>query len=193
MTLMPVSNIVVLDSSWSKAGALRWIGQRSVTSSFSPSSRLRHSPMALNTWPRVTLPTGTEIGAPVSTTAAPRTMPSVGLSEMARTMLSPRWEATSSVTVWVSPPMVTWVVRALFCSGIVSAENSTSTTGPMTRAMRPVAPLLVLLGASLTVAVMSLLGLPSSREFWLEWVGAEREVRRASRRRPTRRRRRRSR
>ena len=32
MTLMPVSNIWVLDSSWSKAGALRWMGQRSVTS-----------------------------------------------------------------------------------------------------------------------------------------------------------------
>ena len=41
MTLMPVSNISVLDSSWSKAGALRWIPQRSVTSSVSPSSRLR--------------------------------------------------------------------------------------------------------------------------------------------------------
>ena len=32
MTLTPVSNISVLDSSWSNAGALRWIGQRSVTS-----------------------------------------------------------------------------------------------------------------------------------------------------------------
>ena len=29
---MPVSNISVFDSSWSKAGALRWIGQRSVIS-----------------------------------------------------------------------------------------------------------------------------------------------------------------
>ena len=35
MTLMPVSNIWVLDSSWSKAGALRWMPQRSLTSSFS--------------------------------------------------------------------------------------------------------------------------------------------------------------
>ncbi len=49
MTLMPVSNIWVLDSSWSKAGALRWMPQRSLTSSFSPSSRLRQSPVALNT------------------------------------------------------------------------------------------------------------------------------------------------
>ncbi len=37
MTLMPVSNSWVLLSSWSKAGGLRWIGQRSVISSFSPS------------------------------------------------------------------------------------------------------------------------------------------------------------
>ena len=33
MTLMPVSNIWVLDSSWSNGGACRWIGQRSVISS----------------------------------------------------------------------------------------------------------------------------------------------------------------
>ena len=33
MTLMPVSNSCVFDSSWSKAGGLRWIGQRSVISS----------------------------------------------------------------------------------------------------------------------------------------------------------------
>ena len=68
MTLMPVSNISVLDSSWSKAGALRWMPQRSVISSVSPSSRLRHSPMMLNTWPLVTSPTGTVIGPPVSVT-----------------------------------------------------------------------------------------------------------------------------
>ena len=49
MTLMPVSNISVFDSSWSKAGALRWMPQRSLTSSFSPSSRLRQSPVALKT------------------------------------------------------------------------------------------------------------------------------------------------
>src|SRR5580700_8795609 len=62
-TLMPVTNISVFDSSWSSGGAGRWIGQRSVmlrlalgTSSGSPST--------LNTWPLVTSPTGTEIGAP---------------------------------------------------------------------------------------------------------------------------------
>ena len=89
MTLMPVSNISVLDSSWSNAGALRWMPHRSETSSSSPSSRLRHSPSMLNTWPLVTSPTGTEIGPPVSVTCAPRTTPSVGWSAMARTMPSP--------------------------------------------------------------------------------------------------------
>ena len=51
--------------------------------------------MALKTWPMVTSPTGTVIGPPVSRTAAPRTMPSVGCSEMARTRLSPMCWATS--------------------------------------------------------------------------------------------------
>ena len=33
MTLMPVTNISVLDSSWSNGGGARWIGQRSLMSS----------------------------------------------------------------------------------------------------------------------------------------------------------------
>ena len=65
MTLMPVSNISVFDSSWSKVGALRWMGQRSVTSSVSPSSTFRHSPRVLNTLPLVTSPTGTVMAAGV--------------------------------------------------------------------------------------------------------------------------------
>jgi hypothetical protein len=39
MTLMPVSNISVFDSSWSKFGALRWMPQRSVISMVSPERR----------------------------------------------------------------------------------------------------------------------------------------------------------
>ena len=49
MTLMPVWNIWVFDSSWSKAGALRWMPQRSLTSNCSPSLRLSTWPVALNT------------------------------------------------------------------------------------------------------------------------------------------------
>src|SRR5665647_2192093 len=145
MTLIPVSNIWVLDSSWSKAGGLRWIAQRSVTSRVSPSLRLSTSPVTLKTWPLVTSPTGTLIGAPVSVTIAPRTRPSVGLSAIARTIESPRCWATSSVIVKLTSPspcadrsMST--KRALYISGRASAGNSMSTTGPMTRAIRPFAP-----------------------------------------------------
>ncbi len=62
---MPVSSISVFGSRSAKAGALRWIGQRSVISSVD-SSAFRNSPSALKTWPRVTSPTGTEMPAPVS-------------------------------------------------------------------------------------------------------------------------------
>ena len=98
--MIPVSRISVRGSSWSNAGASRWIDQRSVifrdsvgTSSVSPST--------LNTWPLVTSPTGTVIGPPVSVTVAPRTSPSVGCMEIARTMLSPMCSATSRVSVLV--------------------------------------------------------------------------------------------
>ena len=67
MTLMPVSNISVFDSSWSNAGGVRWISQRSLMSS-SDSSTSSGSPRVLNTWPLVTSPTGTVIGLPVSVT-----------------------------------------------------------------------------------------------------------------------------
>src|SRR5690625_6446274 len=59
MDLMPVSNIEVFDSSWSKFGAWRWIGHRSVTSSCS-SGLFRGDPTTSNTVPRVASPTGTE-------------------------------------------------------------------------------------------------------------------------------------
>src|SRR5659263_392335 len=86
-TLMPVCSISVWLSSSSNFGGSRWIGQRSVTVNFDASS-LRQSPVTFHTRPLVTSPTGTLIGAPVSYTAEPRRMPSVGLSAIARTTLS---------------------------------------------------------------------------------------------------------
>ena len=136
ITLIPVSNISVFDSSWSNAGAVRWIGQRSLISSDDVGTS-RDSPSVLNTWPFVTSPTGTEIGAPLSTTAAPRTMPSVGCMEIARTRLSPMCWATSRVKVRTSPESVTSTRKALKIAGIASDGNSISTTGPITRATRP--------------------------------------------------------
>ena len=111
-TLMPVSRISVLGSSWSNGGGSRWIGQRSVTFSDAVGTS-SVSPSTLNTCPLVTSPTGTVIGPPVSVTAAPRTRPSVGCMEIARTMLSPRCWSTSRVSVLVSSPSVTSTCSAL--------------------------------------------------------------------------------
>src|SRR4051794_1978706 len=110
-------------------------------------------PSALKTWPLVASPTGTEIGEPVSVTDVPRTRPSVGCIETARTMLSPMCCSTSSVSVSVSSPSVRSTWRALWISGISSGANSTSTTGPMMRTTRPVPPVDLPVGAS-SVAVM---------------------------------------
>ena len=103
MTLMPVVNISVSGSSWSRAGGSRWIDQRSVIFSDEVGTS-SVSPRTLNTCPLVTSPTGTEIGAPVLITSAPRTSPSVGCMAMARTMSSPMCCSTSRVSVRVSPP-----------------------------------------------------------------------------------------
>ncbi len=54
------------------------------------------SPMTFRMRPSVASPTGTEIGAPVSITAWPRTRPSVASMAMVRTVFSPRCWATSS-------------------------------------------------------------------------------------------------
>ena len=69
--------------------------------------------MVLNTLPRVTLPTGTLIDSPVSVTWAPRTRPSVGFMEIARTMPSPMCWETSRVISWVSPVSSNFTLRAL--------------------------------------------------------------------------------
>ena len=56
------------------------------------------SPSTLKILPRVPLPTGTLIGAPVSTISIPLTKPSVPLMATARTWLSPSSCCTSQVT-----------------------------------------------------------------------------------------------
>src|SRR4051812_14915275 len=74
--------------------------------------------------------------------------------EMARTMPSPMCSETSSVMVVVTSPRVRSTFSALYISGIESAGNSTSTTGPITRATRPTAPPLCSDRVSLIVAVI---------------------------------------
>ena len=56
------------------------------------------SPMTFTMRPNISRPTGTEMGAPVSMAFMPRTMPSVGCIETARTRLSPRCCCTSAIT-----------------------------------------------------------------------------------------------
>ena len=55
------------------------------------------------TRPSVALPTGIEIGAPVSITVMPRRMPSVGFIATVRTRFSPRCCSTSAMTSIASP------------------------------------------------------------------------------------------
>ena len=101
MTLMPVSKISTDGFSSRKAGGSRWIDQRSTpaTAGFSSTG----SPITFQIRPSVESPTGTEIGAPVSTTSAPRASPSVESIATARTRSSPRCCCTSATSVEVEP------------------------------------------------------------------------------------------
>ena len=93
-TLMPVSNTCTCVSCSSKLGALRWI---EAVCSRETSPRLSSaSPSTLKSRPSVSGPTGTVIGAPVSTTSAPRRRPSVEFIARQRTQLLPRCALTSA-------------------------------------------------------------------------------------------------
>ena len=77
-----------------------------------------------------------EIGAPVSTAAMPRDMPSVECMEMQRTSPLPSCWSVSSV--YVSPS--TFTSTAWKISGMCSADgNRISTTGPVILVMMPFA------------------------------------------------------
>ena len=71
------------------------------------------SPSTFQMRPRVALPTGIMMGAPVSWASRPRTMPSVDVMATVRTMSPGRCVCTSS-TVETSPEgVVAFTVRAL--------------------------------------------------------------------------------
>src|SRR6185295_9908167 len=89
--------------------------------------------------PRVALPTGTWMGAPVLVTGTPRARPSVVSMAMQRTVFSPRCCATSMTRLSLSLEMVELVnLSAVYTSGRPPGGNSTSTTGPRTWVTRPV-------------------------------------------------------
>ncbi len=94
---MPVSKISAVGDRSSNAGALRWISHRCSACTGSPSSI--GSPSTLKIRPSVSSPTGTLIGAPVSTTSSPRARPSVASIAIARTWLSPRCCCTSATSL----------------------------------------------------------------------------------------------
>jgi hypothetical protein len=82
-TLMPVSNISTFVDCSSNAGAGRWIGYVFLVWMAGPLST--GSPTMLRMRPSVSLPTGTDMGAPVSSTPIPRVRPSVAAMAMVRT------------------------------------------------------------------------------------------------------------
>src|SRR5580700_11196325 len=135
MTLMPVSNIWARGSSWSKAGALRWISQYSSMPSMESVSS--GWPSTLKTWPSTALPTGTVMPRPRLRTGAPRTRPSVCCMQMQRTRPSPICWATSAVTWWAEPSSSMVNSTAWLISGRACGGNSTSMTGPAMATTRP--------------------------------------------------------
>src|SRR5205085_1894849 len=100
------------------------------------------SPITFMMRPSVPSPTGTEMACPVSNTSWPRTRPSVESIAIVRTVDSPRCCATSSTS---RLPLLS-VSSAFRISGS-GPSNCTSTTAPVTCAMRPILLLLGLRGA----------------------------------------------
>ena len=138
---MPVSNISVVGVRFSTVGASRWIGQRSPSSIGSPWSIT--SPSRLKMRPSVTLPTGTVIGPPVSSTSVPREMPSVLSIATARTRSSPRccWTSQTRFELMFSsssaPCEVSRVTMiAELISGSLSGKTASITT-PWISSIRP--------------------------------------------------------
>mmetsp|Transcript_7769 Transcript_7769/g.19833 ORF Transcript_7769/g.19833 Transcript_7769/m.19833 type:complete len:236 (+) Transcript_7769:903-1610(+) len=93
ITLMPVTRISCSVDWSTNSGASLWIGSN-WSASIGPRSSIA-SPITFMIRPRHLLPTGMEMGLPVSTTFCPRTRPSVASIAIVRTVPSPRCCATS--------------------------------------------------------------------------------------------------
>src|SRR5262245_20613371 len=135
-TFRPVSNTSEIGSWFSKAGAGRWIGQNSLASNFPRACRSSACPRRLKMRPLVISPTGTVIGAPVSTTSIPRRQPSVVDMATQRATSLPRcWETSSTTLISRSGSES---VSAVLMGGSLPAAKRTSTTGPKIWATVPV-------------------------------------------------------
>ena len=123
--MIPVSSTCVEPSCSSNDGAGRWISHFSSVSGWGLLSTA--SPSRLNILPRVCLPTGTFIDAPVSTAGSPLTSPSVLPIAMQRTVSSPICCATSTVSFLPSCSISMALSRLGRCSG----GNFISSTAPI--------------------------------------------------------------
>ena len=126
-TFIPVSSISAVGCNSSNSGAGLCIGicGASVGAGL-PSTGC---PNTLNILPNVASPTGTVIGAPVSTTSIPLTSPSVELIDIHLTVSPPTCCATSA-TISLSPCFITNAFNRL--GKLFSLSNLTSNTGPIT-------------------------------------------------------------
>ena len=85
-------------------------------------------PSTSKSLPKVSCPTGTEIGIPESTTLTPRVKPSVESIATVRTKLSPKCCATSKTKVSSSDRST---LSAFKISGKWPSSKTTSTTAPI--------------------------------------------------------------
>ena len=102
--MMPVTSTSLLVDWLVKAGGALWMGSRRTYLTGPASST--GSPVTLMMRPRTVSPTGTEMGALVFSTLAPRTRPSVESMAMARTVFSPMCRETSRTRLFSSLLMV---------------------------------------------------------------------------------------
>ena len=115
--------------SW-KEGASLWMGM--VFLAFTGPLSSIGSPITLIILPRVSGPTGTIMGLPVSATSYPLTRPSVESKAIVRTLFPPKCWATSRTKRCGVP-----CTSRAFRMGGRSPSNYTSTTAPMTYEILP--------------------------------------------------------
>src|ERR1035437_766124 len=141
---MPVSRTSAWVLRRSNAGGLRWMGS-DVSAPMGPFPSMG-SPITLMTRPRVLSPTGAWMNLPVSRTSSPRESPSEESMAMGGTTLSPRCRATSRTRLSGRSEMDGLVVTSAWrMGGRLPSSKATSTTGPRTWMILPLA-VVVLMG-----------------------------------------------
>ena len=125
ITLIPVSNSSIDNACSEYVGDILCIGIN-FSGLISPNPSIG-SPVTFTILPNNCSPTGTVIGAPVATTSAPLTNPSVVPIAIVLTIESPISAATSKTSI----PPSNLTVNASLIAGNFILSNLTSTTGPI--------------------------------------------------------------